>query len=92
MSETMQGKRVYANSEGWLPSLAPGEYGKATHKDVVNTYLDRWIARCPDGSNIAINPHVHKIIEHDDGSISVTPSIVSSTWHGWLEKGVWRSV
>lgn len=40
----------------------------------------------------------HQITEHDDGTITVSPSIlIQSTWasepvqwHGWLEHGVWR--
>jgi hypothetical protein len=32
------------------------------------------------------------ITEHDDGTISVLPSIMDPDgWHGWLERGVWRS-
>lgn len=42
----------------------------------------------------------HEVVEHEDGTITVTPSILidptdmgSRTllgWHGFLERGVWR--
>jgi hypothetical protein len=54
------------------------------------------------------NGNRHVITEHDDGTISVGGSILghfipsqriggvgpisSGPWHGWLERGVWRSV
>lgn len=39
-----------------------------------------------------------EIVEHDDGSISLAPSILLHagaelpSWHGYLEHGVWREV
>lgn len=41
----------------------------------------------------------HKVTEHEDGSITVKPSIMVTTYnpegevvvHGFLEKGVWRT-
>jgi hypothetical protein len=39
------------------------------------------------------------VVEHEDGTITVSPSILVSTsrdgkplevWHGFLERGVWR--
>jgi hypothetical protein len=32
----------------------------------------------------------HTVVEHDDGTISVTPSIVGFKIHGYIEKGIWR--
>lgn len=40
---------------------------------------------------------VHEVIEHEDGTITVLPSILISNgnntkgWHGYLERGVWRA-
>jgi hypothetical protein len=39
----------------------------------------------------------HTVIEHEDGTISVSPSILASmsplfSWHGFLERGNWREV
>lgn len=36
----------------------------------------------------------HSVVEHEDGTITVSPSILNAgggTWHGFLEHGVWRS-
>lgn len=54
------------------------------------------------------NGNRHRIEEHEDGTITVHGSILghdvesqkitghgpisSGTWHGWLERGVWREV
>lgn len=33
-----------------------------------------------------------QITEHEDGAITVRPSILDPDgWHGWLERGIWRS-
>lgn len=40
----------------------------------------------------------HKVIEHDDGTITVEPSILITVfegdkrinWHGYLQRGVWK--
>lgn len=39
----------------------------------------------------------HNIVEHEDGTITVSPLMVidhgaRGTWHGFLERGVWREV
>lgn len=40
----------------------------------------------------------HSVIEHEDGTITVSPSILIGqstgikSWHGYLEHGVWREV
>lgn len=67
--------------------LKPGEYGK--WKD------GTWHGCAPDGN--PCNLAVHKIIEHEDGTITVSPSISIGTspkyaWHGYLERGTWRIV
>lgn len=45
----------------------------------------------------SLNPELHSVTEHEDGTITVSPSIDLSQrdptfWHGWLERGVFRSV
>lgn len=43
-----------------------------------------------------LNPSVHTVVEHEDGMITVVPSIKQEwgsgeeVWHGFLERGVWR--
>lgn len=80
----MKGRRVYPDNEGHL-WLKPGDYGK----DPRNNH---WMARPPKGHTGDLNNH--EVIEHDDGTITVTPSILiiagRDTWHGYLEKGNWR--
>jgi len=67
----------------------PGEYGKA--KD------GNFYGCAPGLPNMGCNLTSHKIVEHEDGTITVSPSILISSgrkgvdkWHGYLEKGVWR--
>jgi hypothetical protein len=66
----------------------PGEYGKLR---------GIWCCCTPNGH--AGNLSAHTVIEHTDGSITVTPSILvnfvnirQASWHGYLTRGVWRSV
>ncbi|CAN5784593.1 hypothetical protein BH11GEM2_BH11GEM2_26430 [soil metagenome] len=63
-------------------------------------------AQLPDGTWHAATPNGlignlgnHQVTEHEDGTITVSPSILVSTpggsgarWHGYLERGVWRAV
>ena len=82
--DTMQGERTEAPQP-----FQPGAYWKAP--DGV------WRAVTPSGMYGDLNQH--EVTEHDDGTITVSPSILVSTpgqsehnWHGFLERGVWREV
>lgn len=91
--ETIQGKRVYLNELDDLLLLKQGEYG-FNPKDGI------WYARVPNGhiGNLAN----HQVTEHEDGTITVSPSILVSgydeekgektIWHGYLVRGVWQPV
>lgn len=54
----------------------------------------RWYGMAPNG--LLANLAAHKVTEHDDGTITVYPSILvdngegGKRWHGFLERGVWR--
>lgn len=80
----MQGRRVYDTD-----LFKPGDYGR-------HPVSGTWYACSPAGhlGNLA----AHDVVEHQDGTITVSPSIlVSDTkdnelWHGYLEQGVWREV
>ena len=58
--------------------------------------IDTWYLNIP-GIGIA-NLHGHKVTEHEDGTITASPSILTTgyesgekrTAHGYLERGVWR--
>ena len=89
-----QGRRVSADENGYLRGLnQPGDYGRvALTLDDVHGFERQlwWQVIAPDGSMCSLNPAIHEVTEHDDGSISVHPSIVTATWHGWLKNGVWH--
>lgn len=80
----MIGKRVSWDSQ----ILNPGEFAKLPD--------GTWHAATPNG-HIA-NLARHRVTEHEDGMITVAPSILVSRpkgeqlWHGFLERGIWRSV
>lgn len=67
----------------------PGEYGKV--EGVWHCCAPRETA---DRFGFVGNLSAHKVIEHEDGTITVSPSIKitrhDGVWHGWLERGVWR--
>lgn len=54
-----------------------------------------WYVKTPNGHVGDVSRH--EVVEHDDGTITVSPSILVSSgarelWHGYLERGVWREV
>lgn len=85
-----QGRRVYPDEDGGL-SLEPGDYGKLG---------DTWYARAPGDPNESLTSNLsnHEVTEHEDGTISVNPSILITgydndckiQWHGWLKRGMWQ--
>ena len=84
----MKGRRVYTKSGDCLPLLAePGDYGK--DEDGL------WYCRPPVTGLSAGCLSAHQITEHEDGTITVTPSILITdgrgTWHGYLTHGVWST-
>lgn len=77
----MIGRRIYPTVDGDT-RFAPGDYGKLS---------TTWFACTPSGAlgNLAN----HTVTEHEDGTITVSPSILVTgavSWHGFLERGVWR--
>jgi hypothetical protein len=92
----MKGRRL--SDADYLPraEAQPGDYWK-------NPEDGFWVLIAPNGISGRLNPKIHTITQHDDGTITVTPSIVFdksnpqpqdhlSYWHGHLERGVWRQV
>lgn len=92
----MQGRRRPVNADGFYTGSAqPGDFGRIERSlEQVLGYERQlwWLVTAPDGSGCSLNPAIHTVIEHSDGSISVTPSIVTRTWHGYLEAGIWRAI
>jgi hypothetical protein len=86
----MQGKRVDLKDSDPV-TLRAGEYG---------FWQGRWYSRAPIGHISDLTNHT--VTEHEDGTITVSPSILVSgydnekqektVWHGYLEHGVWREV
>jgi len=84
--KTFQGKRVEPVDGELL--LKEFEYG-------VNPKNGNWYCKVP--GCLMGNLTGHEVTEHDDGTITVSPSILinggeKNQWHGYLEHGVWRSV
>lgn len=92
--DTFEGQRITGLSDPYY--WAPGAYGRFVN----GTAGEMWAGKTPNG-HIAILGR-HDVTEHDDGTITVSPSILVQTsrdrgvtmielWHGFLERGVWRS-
>lgn len=82
------GRRVYDKAPHQLEA---GEYGKWSHSG-------EWYAVPPE-TDLLAGLALHKVTEHEDGTITASPSIeVSGSsseravnyWHGYLERGAWR--
>jgi hypothetical protein len=88
-TKTMIGKRLYPDDKDKVFELMkPGDYFK------LSTTPPEFIVCCPSGHVASIRNHT--IVEHEDGTITASPSILinwgDAQWHGYLEKGVWREV
>ncbi len=83
---TRSGRRVYPDADGHLV-LDAGDYGQHPNGE--------WHA-WPPNTDLCGSLRKHTVVEHDDGTITVSPSILvsneSETWHGYLEKGEWRTI
>lgn len=84
----MQGARRLDIAADEFYRLRPGEYMKGAAN---------WWARTPVNTafpkGAVANLGSHQVTEHEDGTITVSPSILVSgggNWHGWLERGIWR--
>ena len=86
----MKGRRIYPDKDDGL-TFHPGDYGKDSTGD--------WFC-LPPGKDPALGSlEHHTVTEHEDGTITVSPSILITAdrdgdfkWHGYLEKGIWREV
>lgn len=83
---TTPGRRVHPKDDVEVVHMTPGDYG-------ICPVAGHWLGRTPNGH--LCNLANHKVTEHDDGTITVAPSILvyagnPNSWHGYLEKGVWR--
>ncbi len=84
VGQLTQGRRIPDAPNGEGAQFSPGDYGK------IRT---TWYACTPNG--LLGNLANHTVTEHEDGTISVSPSILvyggqSNQWHGFLKRGIWR--
>lgn len=83
----MKGKRLYPDQSFNIHQCQPGDY----YRDALGV----WRGAAPNG--LLVNLKAHEVEEHEDGTISVKPSILVSlgedglTWHGFLKRGVWST-
>lgn len=95
----MLGKRqdMIRGEDGNYNALKPGEYGKDEEglwyccaPTAVDADGFGFHGALGDGSGV----RGHNVVEHEDGTITVSPSILitrhDGRWHGYLERGVWR--
>lgn len=88
MSKLTPGRRVYCNDDGTF-KLEPGDY--------VKTPQGVWMHRIPGDQWHTGTLAGHQITEHEDGTITASPSILHTEpnvgqWHGYLERGIWREL
>jgi hypothetical protein len=79
----LKGRRAEDHSD-----LTPGSW-LLVERNGVRTFL----VNTPNGHVGDVSRH--DVVEHDDGTITVSPSILVSDasgtqYHGFLERGVWR--
>ncbi len=92
----MTGRRIADREDGRLDGIEPGDYWR-------NTMNGKFYAACPvrdsNGGLVLGGLGKHQITEHEDGTITVSPSILvmggpgltEELYHGFLERGVWRN-
>ena len=86
MPNNVKGKRVYPDGADNFYIKEPGDFG---------LWHGIWYAKSPNG--FVANLGNHKVVENEDGTITVSPSIGiygntlgQFAYHGYLENGVWR--
>ncbi len=91
----MNGRRIYPpNQSEIIPSeIQRGDYW-------FDNQTQSWFGCVPNG--LWCNLKAHTVVEHEDKTITVSPSILvtghdnekneKARWHGYLERGVWREV
>jgi hypothetical protein len=91
------GGRRIADGEWHRVEREAGDYGRVYRYE--NEEVEGWIWKAVLPSGAEGDLTAHQITEHEDGTITVTPSIqgdstsgliIGDGWHGFLERGVWR--
>ncbi len=83
----MLGKRIHPGNPGFgVHECEPGDYYRDAAGD--------WRGKTPNGLCVFLKNH--RVEESADGTITVTPSILTSngtgnkTWHGFIVSGEWK--
>ena len=93
----MQGRRVYIpEPDEEYPHPLPIDYQPGDYW--FSPITKNWYCCCPNGD--LGNLSKHDVIEYEDGTITVSPSILikwigeneGRNWHGYLENGIWREI
>lgn len=93
----MQGTRRDIDETEWTTAKI-FDYGKLTHERGWDWYCCVPDKEDPDDPGMMGFLTRHAVIEHEDKTITVSPSILvgqgttNTPWHGYLERGVWREV
>ena len=97
----MKGRRLPDSLDGTIPALEHGDYvqivGGTWYDERRRQFPDKpiWICCAPNGHMCSLNA-LHGFTEHEDGTLTVTPSILISdhtgpVWHGYLRNGEWST-
>jgi hypothetical protein len=82
------GRDKYGDGHLWYGPFEPGDYWRDEN-------TGDWFGATPRSGDHVAGLANHDVVEHEDGTITVSPSILAEgqwTWHGYLEGGVWREV
>lgn len=100
MGKVTPGRRIATPPTGWNDTDYPDNPDGMPWRpgDFWKNVRGEWEACTPNGAHAGLR--LHTVIEHDDGTITVSPSIECNApqhgptggpyWHGFLEAGVWR--
>jgi len=91
----VKGRRLATVDEFYSDARRPGDYCKVLPYSPENEEgiagRETWYVCDPNGTVGRLDDHT--VIEHGDGTITVSPSILDPSpggWHGLLERGEWR--
>ncbi len=82
------GRRLYPAEDAQIPFMQPGDYCRFAG--------EWWVAPPATGFPVGRLSN-HTVTEHEDSTITVSPSILMTgshgkIWHGYLTKGEWKEV
>jgi len=101
----MIGRRIPDRTDDTLEGIQPGDYWKGLD-GIFECAVPN--PKIPAGANpdhvilpVTARLGKHSVAEHEDGTITVSPSILiwsnwgptgayHEWWHGFLERGIWR--